>query len=288
MRRALVLGGGGAVGIAWETGICAGLLAGGVDVREADVIVGTSAGSVVGTSLAHGSDPRDLFEEQRRPREAPPAVPGRDMAEVAAIFRLWTSFDDMTEAACKEVGAAAVSASTVPEEQWLATFASRGWPGWPAKPLLVTAVDCATGAFKAFDAQSAVPIVHAVTASCSVPGLAPPVTIDGRRYMDGGVRSGTSADLAQRIEPDVVLIVAPMGRRDGGVDRLAAKQLAREMGELEAAGVGVHLVQFDDVTKQLVGQNLMNPASAPPAAEAGLAHGQRLAVDLRRWWRQPR
>lgn len=285
MKRALVLGGGGPIGIAWESAMAAGLLDAGIDVRDADLIVGTSAGSVVGTSLAHGADARDLVTEQRQPREGPPASVNRDLAEVAAVFQLWSSFDDMTEAACKEVGAAALSVNTVPEEQWLATFESRAWPGWPEKPLLITTVDCGTGAFKVFDSHSGAPIVRAVTASCSVPGLVPPVTIDGRRYMDGGVRSGTSADLAQRIEPEIVLILAPMGRRDGGVDRLAAKQVAREMGELQAAGANVHLVHFDDATKEIVGQNLMDPTRVPAVLDAGLAHGRRLAGEIRDWWR---
>ena len=285
MKRALVLGGGGPIGIAWETAVTAGLLESGIDVREADLIVGTSAGSVVGASLAHGQDPRDMLQQTRETRAvAAPRGPDRDMAEVAAVFQLWTSFEDMTEAACKEVGAAAVTIQTVPEEQWLATFANR-WDGWPEKPFLVTAVDCGTGAFKVFDAHSHVPIERAVTASCTVPGIVPPVTIDGHRYMDGGVRSGTSADLAQRIEPQLVLILAPMGRREGGVDRLAAKQVAREMGELERVGAKVHLVHFDDATKDVVGMNLMDPTRVPDVLETGLAQGRRLAADLREWWR---
>ncbi len=286
MKRALVLGGGGPIGIAWETAVTAGLLESSIDVREADLIVGTSAGSVVGASLAHGRDPRDLLKEARemRPDAPPPGGRDRDMAEVAAVFQLWTSFDDMSEAACKELGAAALTVRTEPEEQWLATFANR-WDGWPEKPLLVTAVDCGTGAFKVFDAHSHVPIDVAVTASCTVPGIVPPVTIDGHRYMDGGVRSGTSADLAQRIEPDLVLILAPMGRREGGVDRLARKQVAREMGELEGVGAKVHLVHFDDATKDVVGMNLMDPTRVPDVLETGLAQGRRLAADLREWWR---
>ena len=286
MKRALVLGGGGPIGIAWETAVCAGLLESGIDVREADLIVGTSAGSVVGASLAHGQDPRHMMTQTRETNAAPPVGgPGRDMAEVAAVFQLWTSFEDMTEAACKEVGAAAVTIKTIPEEQWLTTFANRGWDGWPRKPLLVTAVDCGTGAFKVFDAHSHVPVEVAVTASCTVPGIVPPVTIDGHRYMDGGVRSGTSADLAGRIEPDLVLILAPMGRREGGVDRLAAKQVAREMGELERAGAKVHLVHFDDATKDAVGMNLMDPTRVPDVLDTGLAQGRRLADQLREWWR---
>jgi NTE family protein len=226
-----------------------------------------------------------MLERQRslQPRVLNRSAP--DMAAVADVFALWASFDEMTPEHCAQVGRLALDMKTMSEADWLAGFAANGWPGWPAAPLLITAVDCESGQLRAFDSASGVPIERAVAASCAVPGLFPPVTIDGRRYMDGGVRSGTSADLAQRIEPQLVLILAPMGRREGGVDRLAAKQVAREMGELERVGAKVHLVHFDDATKDVVGMNLMDPTRVPDVLETGLAQGRRLAADLREWWR---
>jgi len=289
MKRALVLGGGGNVGIAWEIGVVKGLLAGGVDVRKADLIVGTSAGSVVGAHLAHGRSPDEIVTIQQEAAErraaggaAPAILP--EPSETLGVFALWTSFDEMTQEACAQVGRLALNVKAMPEEQWLDGFRANNWPGWPDMPLLVTAVDCETGAFRAFDAGHGVPIERAVAASCAVPGLFPPVTIDGRRYMDGGVRSGTSAELAQRIEPDVVLMIAPMGASDTGIGRLAARQLAREKGELEAAGVKVHLVRFDDAAKEAAGPNLMDATRAPATAATGEAHGRRLADDQRDSW----
>ena len=285
MKRALVLGGGGAVGIAWETGIVAGLLEDGIDVREADLIIGTSAGSVVGTQLAHGADPEQLMERQHQPRE-PRALgdSAPDMSGVTAVFQAWASFDEMTQAHCAEVGRLALQAKTMPEEQWIAGFADNAWPGWPDKPLLTTAVDCDSGEFRAFDRHSGVAIERAVAASCAVPGLFPPVTIDGRRYTDGGVRSGTSADLGQRIEPDIVLIIAPMGARPGGIGALVARQLAREKGELEAAGAQVRLVQLDGAALEAAGPNFLDPARAPASADAGRAQAKRISAELRDFW----
>lgn len=287
MKRALVLGGGGIVGIAWETAVVAGLFDGGVDVRKADLIVGTSAGSVVGAHLAHGREPREiaaLRESQAAARPPGDATP-IDFAAAAGVFQLWASFDEMTPAACEQIGRMALQVKTMPEEQWRESFAVNGWPGWPEKPLLVTAVDCESGELRAFDRDSGVLIELAVAASCSVPGLFPPVTIGGRRYTDGGIRSGTSADLAQRVEPDLVLMIAPMGSSGSGTGIVIAKQLAREKCELEAAGVKVHLVQFDAAAKEAAGMNLMDATSAAPVAAAGEAHGRRLADELRQYWR---
>ena len=65
--RALVLGGGGVAGIAWELGLLSGWAGEGVDVREADLVVGTSAGSVVGAQLRLDGDLQSLFERQLLP-----------------------------------------------------------------------------------------------------------------------------------------------------------------------------------------------------------------------------
>ena len=285
MRKALVLGGGGIVGVAWENAILAGLMEGGVDVRDADLIVGTSAGSIVGTQIARGRDPRDLLREWReRSSEAPP--PGRmpSREEMAPAFILWASFDEVTSEACAAVGKAALATPTMSEAELLARFGEVGAEGWPAKPLLITGVDCESGELRVFDSNSGVPIELAIAASCSVPGMFPPVTIEGRRYTDGGVASGTSAQLAHCIEPEVVLIIAPMG---GGVSRLGAqiaRTMAREIAGLEAAGAKVTLVQFDNATRAAAGTSLMDAVGAPAAATSGEAQGRRLASDVAEFW----
>ena len=286
MKRALVLGGGGNVGIVWEIAILAALADGAMDTSVADLVIGTSAGSVVGTHLRHGRDPRELLDDQRRDAARPLASSGLepDVATITETFTLWASFEDMTPEACAAVGAKAMSARTMPEERWIEAFAQNDWPGWPAAPLLITAVDCESGAFVAFDAASGVPIERAVAASCSVPAMFPPVTIDGRRYTDGGVRSGTSADLAAGIAPDIVLIIAPMGSTQRGVSLLAARQIERERAGLEASGASVRVVMFDEAVKEAAGPNLMDPSRRGAVAEAGFVQGMRLADDLRAWW----
>jgi NTE family protein len=171
------------------------------------------------------------------------------------------------------------------EAEYAARFASKGDGGWPDNTLLITAVDGASGALSVFDAASGVPIEMAISASCAVPGMFPPVTIEGRRYTDGGVRSGTSADLAMRIEPEAVLVIAPMGGAGSKLGEQIARTMAREIAALEAAGAQVTLVQFDEATRAAAGASLMDPAGAPAAAAAGEAQGRRIAAGLAKVWR---
>ncbi len=283
MKRALVLGGGGAVGIGWETAILSGLMDGGIDVRDADLVIGTSAGSVVGTHIAHGNDPRTVAADQAaRPRNARAPTPA-DPTQMIELFRRWSSFDEMTQANRAEIGRLALEAPTASEEEWLAGFAVNRWHGWPATDLLITAVGCQSGEFRAFSKDDGVPIEIAVAASCCVPGMFAPVTIDGVRYMDGGVRSGTSADLASRISPDIVLVVAPMGASGRGIHIITGRQLDAEVVGLEAQGISTRVVKLDEAALEHAA-NLMDPAAVAPAAAAGLAHGRRLADELRSWW----
>jgi NTE family protein len=207
-----------------------------------------------------------------------------DVAHLTATFQLWASFDRMTAERCAQVGKMALEAKTVPEERWVESFAEIGFPGWPDQPLLITAVDCESGELVAWEKAHGVPIERAVASSCAVPALFPPVTIMGRRYTDGGVRSGTSADLAQRIEPDVVLIIATMGANQTGIGAMAARDIAREKGELESVGAKVRVVMFDEATKQAAGPNLMDPTRRAAVAETGYAQGRRIADELREVW----
>lgn len=68
IRRALVLGVGGPAASSWETGVIAGLADAGIDVRDADLIIGTSAGSRVAAQVTSGLTLEELFQQQVDPR----------------------------------------------------------------------------------------------------------------------------------------------------------------------------------------------------------------------------
>lgn len=281
MRFALVLGGGGPVGIAWETGVLAGLATFGFDPREAVLIVGTSAGSVVGAQIARGLDIRSEYEqllaavEERRVARIEP-----DLELMERIFTLWGSFEEMNEEACRAIGALALEARTPPEAEFLSAFVLDEH-SWPDGPLITTAVECVSGAFAAFDRSSGAPLRRAVAASCALPGIFPPVTINGRRYMDGGVRSVTNADLALRARPDTALIVAPVTEAASQrVGRVGPLRVEAEAQALRAAGVRTLVISPGEAEREAFGPNLMDPSRRTPAAEAGYAQGLRLAREV--------
>ncbi|MET7421491.1 patatin-like phospholipase family protein [Dactylosporangium sp. NPDC005555] len=258
---ALVLGGGGITGVAWEIGILTGLAASGVDLTRAALVVGTSAGSVVAAQITSGMPLPQLYERQLAPATG----------EIASKFGVGTMLryaaaglrpgDDRQ--ALRKLGHAALTADTVPEQARRDVIAGR-LPShdWPASPrLLITAVDAETGEEVAFDRGSGVDLVSAVTASCAVPIVWPVVTIDGRRYMDGGSRSAANAHLAKGYDRVIVLAPTTASLRRSG--RVAA----------ELAALGAHVrsavVSPDAEARTAIGRNVLDPARRAPAAETG-------------------
>jgi NTE family protein len=284
-RNALVLGGGGALGVSWEIGLLAGLLEEGIDVAGTDLIVGTSAGSIVGTQVALGKTTAELIDEQNEPDDGKigALMAGIDPASVLQLFMRWAGIKEVTQEICAEIGAAALAAKTATEEQWVGYFEDHlEGAAWPERPLLLTAVDCESGAFQTWDRDSGVSLGRAAASSCAVPGLFPPVTINGRRYTDGGVRSGTSADLARGY--DSVLIVAPIGARSDGIDPLLGRQARAEAEALRASGSNVELVFTDAATLETMGINRMDVARRGVTTHAGIAQGRALASRLAGSW----
>jgi NTE family protein len=304
MTRALVLGGGGPVGIAWEAGLIAGLAEGGVDLSEADFIMGTSAGSFVGSQLAMGRKAADMAaaivaEAERHGSAADIARPPTQAAtsgDRPAAPNLMPLMRMMQEAAAgtrdpkevrKEIGAFALGAKTVDEATFIKSFgrqlSGEQAEGWPTKAYACTAVDAESGEFVVWNNDSKVGLARAVASSCSVPGVYPPITINGRRYIDGGMRSGTNADVAKG--HDLVVLIA---LRLGGADNeQAARQRAvldREVGALTDGGAKVELITPDEASQTAFGVNLMDARVRPAAARAGLEQGRALAAAFKGRW----
>src|SRR5689334_8903802 len=168
MTNGLVLAGGGVAGVAWETGIIRGIadadpkLA--ARIAGADVLVGTSAGSVVAAQLSSGTPIEELYEAQLRGASREIDV----QFDMEAMMAAWTEAamaagGDMTELR-RRLGAMALAAPTVGEAERREVIASRlpshSWP--QASRLLVTAVDAETGELRVFDRDSGVGLVDAV------------------------------------------------------------------------------------------------------------------------------
>ena len=294
MSKALVLGGGGPVGIAWEAGLLAGLAEGGVDLAQADFILGTSAGSVVGALLALGRPAGDIARPIMAEAERPRDIPQQVAQERPGAPNMMVLLQKMQEAASgerdpqevrREIGAFSLAAQTVDEESFLSGFgrqlAQAGEGVWPAHGYACTAVDTATGEFVVWNAASKVSLSRAVASSCSVPGVFPAITIDGRRYMDGGMRSATNADLAKGHDRTVVIAVRLAAGEFG--DRMMAP-VTREIAILTEAGGEAELIVPDEASTTAFGMNLMNPKHRPAAAKAGLEQGRALAGRLKGFW----
>lgn len=285
MIRALVLGGGGLAGIAWEVGVLVGLAKGGVDVGAADRIIGTSAGSVVGTLLATGVDLATVHAEHRdaaRPA-AGPAVE-LDMAAMGAAFA--EAMDGARDewAMRARMGAFARGADTVPEWDRRAVIGARlPVQSWPGRDLRATAVDTASGETVVFTGRSGVELVDAVAASCAVPGVWPPVTIGDRRYMDGGMASIVHVNQADVPTPaDVVLVVAPLDPPPGGPFPSVTDEVCRR----RAAAPGNEIVAAlaDEASQRAFGANVLDPASMPGSAETGRVQGRTAAAEVGAAW----
>ncbi len=281
-RTALILGGGGALGVSWATGVLAGLQEAGQDVTDADLIVGTSAGSIVATQVAQGWALAEMVEEHRNGTVGANPPLDFDVQNLMAIFAQWAAYPEMNVERAAEIGRLAIASKTPTEDAWIASFEEFIKPEWPDRDLRLTAVDAQRGEFRAWSRDDGIDIRRAVASSCAVPGMFPCVRFDNRLYQDGGVRSGTNADLAAGY--DAVLILAPIGARDDGIDPLLGRTSRAEAEELRAAGSKVELAFPDAGSVEAMGLNRMDATRRGVTVDAGIVQGRALARSLGPAW----
>jgi NTE family protein len=274
MSTALVLGGGGITGVAWELGILAGLAEAGIDLTDADRVIGTSAGSVVGVQITSGTAIADLYAGQLEP---PDAEIGGRLSRVA-MLKLVAPYllpgDGRTKLA--RVGTVAMNAHRPGSADREGVIRSRIHTDvWPERDLRITAVEAETGEFTVFTRESGVDVVSAVAASCAVPTVWPPVAIDGRHYIDGGMRSAANVDLAAGAERVVVLAPLPQAFSRATSIRAQLERVApREWS----------VITPDREALAAFGKNLLDPAKRADAARAGLRQSADLIDEVRHVW----
>ena len=280
MKRTLVLAGGGVAGIAWELGVLFGIselepeLA--KTIIAADLIIGTSAGSAVAAQISSDQDLDALYEVQCSTESNEIMIDFDATTHVSLVDDLIRGLEDDTEVR-RVIGKFALSARTIDEEQRRSVIAMRlPKREWPAQALWITAVDAETGELEVFTSQSGVNLLDAVSASCAVPGIWPPATIGGRKYIDGGVRSTTNADLA--VGSDRVLVITP-----------SAPDAPYRTGSLkeELASFGPDMTQVlyaNSSSQAAFGSNPFSPSSRRQSAIAGRAIGRASAGSLVSFW----
>ncbi|OIK03638.1 patatin-like phospholipase family protein [Streptomyces monashensis] len=273
---ALVLGGGGPVGGAWLAGALAGLTEAGIDLRSADVVIGTSGGAVFGSRLLAGVPAADLYERQ---------LSGADAVRLPVTARqtarfLWAALGSRDpERSVRRLARAARRARTGPEAEVFDTVGALlgDVRDWPERELRITAVDARTGQLEVFDSRSGATLLEAVAASCAVPVVWPPVTVAGRRWMDGGSRSTANLQLARGCRR--VLAVVPIPQAIG--PHPSASQQATELSD---DGTRVLLLTPDRAARRTMGRNMADDTRRPAAARAGRAQASALAPSVGDVW----
>lgn len=290
MAVALVLGAGGVAGGAFHAGVLAALEhATGWDPRAADVIVGTSAGSLAGATLRAGFGAHDMLARaEGRPLSAQGDFIMRTVGPLRGPppFRLAPrrrSGQDVAAALARAVARPlsappwALFTGLLPEGQVSTTMISDAIAGlhdepWPAKPLWICAVRQSDGRRTVFgrDDRSA-HVAEAVAASCAIPGFFSPVEIGGTPYVDGGVHSPTNTDVvldrSAGGNPTLVIVSSPMsqsGRPTRNVTTVVRRWSSALLGA-EAARLrrrGVHVVAFQPTAAdvEVMGVNAMDPS----------------------------
>ena len=277
-RSGLVLGGGGITGIAWELGVLAGLAEAGVDLTSADLIIGTSAGSVLGAQIASSTGVEAFYLRQLEPpsNELPARLGLREkLVYLTALVRArgeLATFGRLLGA----MSLRAARAGRLPTvEQRLEVIRSR-LPSaeWPERELRVTVVDAHSGEFRVITSRDGVALVDAVAASCAVPGVYPPIPIGDRAYIDGGFRSSTNADLASGCSRIVVL--APVSRAVGPL-----KSPQQQLAELGASST---VIAPDRAARAAIGNNVLDPSARRGAAQAGRAQAAAVVEQVLGVW----
>lgn len=295
MSFAVVLGGGGPVGIGWEAGLLVGLAASGMDLSSADAVIGTSAGSVVGFTLASGGDLTAATELVAAASAGDSSGEATDAAAAAAgLEQLMSAVaeaaasPDAADAVRARLGRIALEAPTISEEDWLQMFGVFAGAEWP-DGFCCTAVDTADGRYRLWDRAAGVDVQHAVASSCAVPYIFPPVTIGGSRWMDGGVRDMLNADAAaghsKVLAVSCTLLDIPPELSTPALEAMFGATRAQLQG-LRDSGASVETIVPGAEMLEISGWglNLMDFGAAAAAYEAGVRQGKDEADRLRSFW----
>lgn len=279
-----MLGSGGLAGTAFHAGLLAALADRGWDARDAELVVGTSAGSTTAALLRAGFPPADLLPRMTGEPMSPDGewllggVPpvqgarqqGRPRPAPASLRLLATSLLRRPGSVPPGVLlSAALPAGTAPTEEISSVYTPLH-ERWPDRALWVCAVRLDTGARVGFGRdRTDVPVGTAVTASCAIPGVYVPPVVDGVRHVDGGVWSLCNLDLLVGGGYDLVVVSAPMStteRFSASMRGVARRQLDREAAAVRRAGTPVLVVQPDAAAREVMAGTGMDASKRPAIA----------------------
>jgi NTE family protein len=291
--RVLILGGGGPIGEAWESGVIAGVTEQGGDISHADRIIGTSAGAIVGARVASRMPSAEFIAAALAPIGGPPPGQRQDQTSSSSpppdLSFLARKLEEMGAAKSRQsiraqIGEWALNAiPVISETEFVASYQHRSpRKDWPGHAYECAAVDAKDGSLLVWNQSSAVPLAVAVASSCALPGIFAPVTINDHRYMDGGVRSVTNADLGRGCR--TALVLAPtMGVADP-LAKSFTRPLTSELQTLRDGGCKVELIAPDAASLSAFGATLGDEHNRSRAFQAGRLEGRNLAAEIVRLW----
>lgn len=285
-RRGLVLGAGGVLGFTWSVGALHALERSlGMDVRDMDVIVGTSAGSIMAAVLSSGVSLEVVLRHQRgRPRPGDVAIDwdydSDSGSSLPPLPMLGVGSPQLLARVARHPGrfnAITAASALLPKGRGgqapITRMVERISEGdWPERETWIVAMDYATGRRAVFGQLGGPParLSDAVAASCAIPGWYAPVRIGGHLYVDGGTYSSTSLDLLTGSGLDEVYVVAPMAARaydkpwsvvsqvERRFRRTVTRRLQREAAQVNAAGTAVTLLAPGPDDLRAIGANMMD------------------------------
>ena len=282
MSWGLVLAGGGVTGLAWEAGVIVGLHESDIDLTTADIVVGTSAGSIVGSLLLGGVTIDEISTLVADPGNPPLVLAGKpkndgNSALNLQVFTEWMSAGQMTAPKAAAIGALAAGALTMTEDAWVGAFEEAlGALTW-APALRMVSIGVESGERRLWSADDGVPLARAVASSCAVPGMFPPVEVGGGHYLDGGLWSPISADLLSGQGLGGVVVISPLGGEDP-IGMVFDEAVQRELAGLKAEGVGAELLVPEDSISPL---GAFDDSQRIPYFDAGRVDGKAAADRVR-------
>jgi NTE family protein len=285
----LVLAGGGYAASAWEIGIITGMADGGLDVRNADLFVGTSSGSRVALHLASGVAHEEALQHRLQPEppssERPAVVDWVGLRD--GVARAKQAGGSPTEI-LQRIGSLAVAAASgrIGSSRREIVAAQLPVKTWPEKRLLIAAVNEETGERRAFDRDSGIDLVDAVIASTASFGW-PPTLFQGEHYIDGGFYSTNNADLATGF--DRVMILAMKPPPGIPIPSMSLVTLDETVKTLQDDGALVEVIHPDEKTLAdlATAGGVMNPAISAPAASAGRVQGRSIVAErIASFWQE--
>ena len=272
-ERALVLGGGGITGIAWESGVLAALIENGMNISQIDKIFGTSAGAFVGAVLSNNQDMKSYYHYLNENKD-----PNEQTKLKKEVYEMWRQA--YIQGGNNQENIGRLLGEMIDQVQPVISMKERkkaiakrlNGSKWTSQ-LVITAINARTGQLETINQQIGMDLIDSVAASRAVPGLWPHVTMNGKEYIDGGMVSSTNACLAKDFKQ--ILIIAPLTQKIGKLPNVFDDEITLSNTS------DVYTITPDEFSKSIIGDNIYDASVIIEVGNAGYEQGKRLAKEIK-------